>query len=214
MSSRWRAELQRIRPTAIGSGSNCTSLLLRRRFGVAICLQALRRPRAPGPLVMVSNYVPPTSPLTRVQRARVRGQSNLSPRYVRSPGTAGNTREKTRETTAVHGQLFSPVLGCSWHAGPQKDRGKGAAVRSAVLDARRRASRHGLFQRHTVTDLRAARTDSFPGSSSLCDFGDRGVGVFGPCLLDPTLPRDSCRGRKATPGVPGGTTRRVRTNLT
>jgi hypothetical protein len=51
--------------------------------------------------------------------------------FREQPGTRGNIRENA----GARGTLFSPVPGCSRHSGPQMDRRKGAAVRSAVLDA-------------------------------------------------------------------------------
>jgi hypothetical protein len=125
-----------------------------------------------------------------------RFKSCLPDRFIcrEQPGTRG----KTRENAEARGRLFSPVPGCSRHAGPQKDRRKGAAVRSAVLDAPADAQcRRGRCQRHTVAaDLRAAHTDSCLGSSLALRFWRPPVkGCLSPDLLGLARSGDSCRDR-------------------
>lgn len=59
-----------------------------------------------------------------MRKPHEKANSNLTPRYVHSPGTCG----KTRENTEARGRLFPPIPNCSRHRGPQRDRSKGAAV--------------------------------------------------------------------------------------
>jgi hypothetical protein len=72
----------------------------------------------------------------RPQQARKRlwkANSNPSPRYVRTPSTAGNTRENPRKCRR-------PAVGCSRHAGPQRGRSGGSCgpfgcpIRFPILD--------------------------------------------------------------------------------
>jgi hypothetical protein len=110
-------------------------------------------------------------------------QSLLPDRFIfrEQPGTRGNIRENAE----ARGRLFSPVPVRSWHAGTQKDRRKGVAVRSAVIDAPLDAqSRRGFCQQQTVSRTPRKESSKAQRDSAPVAPRRRGFDAIGIVLVD------------------------------